>query len=415
MRILFILGTYLPKASANGICVMNLIKELQKNGDTIDCLSWNNTGVKKEKIEGVEITKISVSKKYELEVTGEDHGLRYQVTKFLDKIVVGLFGFLYPNQRIFLSKRVEKAALKLMKKNNYNCVISVFQPFDALFAGYQLSEKYPSLKWILYYLDVFSGGIKPKQLSEDIFYKKTLKWERRFLNQCDRAIIMESYRKHYEREDFKEFFDKIVYSDFPLLKISRESKVENPKSSTKIRFLLSGKIDSAMRNPDKLLSLMEMMLKTKSAHFDFCGTQDWPEKLKDFQDRVGESFTYHGKVDYKTASKMEDEADVLINIGNAFAGAVPSKIFSYMSKGKIILHISSNNDDSSIPYLKKYPKSYIVYNDERITSETLESIASFISEYRNIAVDYGTLLKKLEKNTPLYTIELINQILGEKV
>lgn len=407
MKVLFILDTYLPKASANGICVMNLVQELQKNGDKVDCLCWDNTGVKKEIIENVQITRVYAFKKFELEAKGKVYGPQYRSAKLLDRVGTILFSFLYPNHRFFLSKRMENEALKLMKENNYDCVISVFQTFDAFYAGYHLVKKYPSIKWILYYLDVFSGGIKPKLLSQNVFYKKTLKWEKRFLSKCDRAIIMESYRKHYEGDDFKEFFNKIVYSDFPLLKINGKLKLNNSESSSEIKFLLSGKIDFAMRNPIKLLLLMETMLKTKSSHFDFCGTQDWPVILKTFQDKVGESFTYHGKVDYKTASKMEDEADVLINIGNAFSGAVPSKIFSYMSKGKIILHISSNNNDSSIPYLKEYPKSYIIYKDEKITSDTLENLTSFILLNKNVPVDYNVLSEKLEKNTPAYTTNLI--------
>ena len=43
MKILFITSRFLPYPSANGICVQNLAKELQKEGHTIYCISAGDT------------------------------------------------------------------------------------------------------------------------------------------------------------------------------------------------------------------------------------------------------------------------------------------------------------------------------------------------------------------------------------
>ena len=413
MKILFILGTYLPKASANGICVMNLIQELKKSGHEIHCLCWDNIGLEKEDIDEVHIERVKVSNKYKAETYEPLNRMEYKMVSVCDRLLASICLPLYPNHHIGLSKRMMNKGLNMMEKYRYDCVVSVFQPFDALYAGYEIKRRYPNKKWILYYLDVFSGGVKPSVFTEKKFFEKTFRWERRFMESCDCAIIMDSYKKHYTRKEFNVFEEKIRYADFPLLNGNTEFKErDNVKQVT--NFLLAGKIDYAMRNPEYLLNLMEQVLKIIPSHFDFCGTLDWFDLLKKFENKVGDKFTYHGKVDYCTAQEMESEADVVINIGNSFAGAVPSKIFSYMAKGKMILHISPNDNDSSIIYLKEYPKALIIRETDMINDELISKIQGFIEKNSSMVINSENLKRIFEKNIPQYTSNIIEKCLENK-
>ena len=407
MKFLFILGTYLPKASANGICVINIIKEIKKQGHLVHCLCWDNIGKKQDIVDDVEITRVFVSSKYKADNIRFKSRFAYKIISLIDKTLAYIMFPFYPNHRLGLSKRMERQALRLMQKNQYDCVISVFQPFDALFAGYSIVKKYPSTKWILYYLDIFSGGLKPSLLSKEKFFKKTYKWECKFFERCDLAIIMESYGFHYKTKMFEKYEDRIKYADFPLIESSLAQYETFRTRHNDLRFLLSGKIDFAMRNPTYVLTLMEKILKIVPSHFDFCGTQDWQSLLDSFQTSVGNSFTYHGRVDYQTAKKMEDEADVLISIGNSFSGAVPSKIFSYMSKGKIILHTYSNQDDPALAYLKLYPKAILI--NEKDSSGMLDAVkvVDIIEKNYNRIIDLHTLTALFPQNTVRYTLDII--------
>lgn len=407
MKFLFVLGTYLPKASANGICVINLINEMKKQGHSVHCLCWDNVGKKKETIDDVEITRVFVSSKYNADNIKQKSRLLQKIISLIDKILSYTMFPFYPNHRLGLSKRMERQALKLMQKNQYDCIISVFQPFDALFAGYGIAKKYPSIKWILYYLDIFSGGLKPSLLSQEKFFKKTYKWECKFLERCDLAVVMESYRFHYNTKMFEKFADRIKYADFPLIESSQPTYEMSKNRHDDLRFLLSGKIDFSMRNPTYVLALMEKILKTLPSHFDFCGTQDWQSLLDSFQASVGNSFTYHGRVDYQTAKKMENEADVLISIGNSFSGAVPSKIFSYMAKGKIILHTYSNPNDPALAYLKLYPKAILLNEKESLVGIDDSKIVDAIEKNYDRMIDLHTLTALFPKNTVRYTLDLI--------
>lgn len=407
MKFLFILGTYLPKASANGICVINVINEIKNQGHSVHCLCWDNVGKKHDIVDGVEITRVFVSSKYSADNIMPKSRVSYKFISLIDKTLSYILFPFYPNHRIGISKRMERHALDLMRKNEYDCIISVFQPFDALFAGYSIAKKYPSTKWVLYYLDIFSGGIKPTLLSQKRFFKKTYKWECKFFERCDLALIMESYGFHYKTKMFEKYKDRIKYADFPLIDSLRPPCEIVQTKHDDLRFLLSGKIDFAMRNPTYVLSLMEKILKSVPSHFDFCGTQDWQPLLDSFQASVGNSFTYHGRVDYQTAKKMEDEADVLISIGNSFSGAVPSKIFSYMSRGKIILHTYSDPNDPALAYLRLYPKAILL--NEKDSSECLDvfKIVETIEKNYDRIIDPHTLNALFPKNTVRYTSDLI--------
>ena len=96
---------------------------------------------------------------------------------------------------------------------------------------------------------------------------------------------------------------------------------------------------------------------------------------------------------------MQDEADILLNIGNTIPGMVPSKIFEYMSTGKPIISTSCIQNDPVITYLEHYGNAHVI-NEK----ETIETEVSRLKEYlagKNVQVHIQiSQQSKLFNNTP---------------
>ena len=114
--------------------------------------------------------------------------------------------------------KVYSKALELSKNIEFDMIIAVHMPLSSVIVGNKLKKKYPSTKFIPYFLDSLSGGRALKQMSMQWNLNKKLAWERRLLGNADKIIVMESSRLHHEKYNkSSNFYSKIKYLDIPLL------------------------------------------------------------------------------------------------------------------------------------------------------------------------------------------------------
>ena len=100
-----------------------------------------------------------------------------------------------------------------------------------------------------------------------------------------------------------------------------------------------------------------------------------------------------------------EEAEVLINFGNYNLNMIPSKIFEYFSFGKKIIHFYKDDNDTCIPYLKKYPYSLLI--DERDTFEyNLKKLLGFLSA-TICSIPNREWCQAFYMNRPEYSVNLI--------
>ena len=96
-----------------------------------------------------------------------------------------------------------------------------------------------------------------------------------------------------------------------------------------------------------------------------------------------------------------DRSDILLSIGNKGTEMAPSKIYEYMSTGKPIIHVYSEENDPCIEQLVKYGNALLIKegNDSR------DLIVEFINSRKNI--DTSDVFKRFISSTPSYTVDLI--------
>ena len=93
MKILYILGAYKPRASANGLCSDNIIKNLSLNGHSVTVLANKMHGVLDGEVnnEGIQIFRVRQRLSIRLKEWGDincsGHPVRRKLTIFLAKAI----------------------------------------------------------------------------------------------------------------------------------------------------------------------------------------------------------------------------------------------------------------------------------------------------------------------------------------
>lgn len=132
MKILFILGMYYPRYSANGLCCKNIVDECVANGWKVSCVvnAFNGNETPYE-LDGAKIYPISPRLSYRLQ---EKAQLRLQlypkkasalktVANVINKAKLLLFSWSWPYVAPLYTRRFYKKARSLYFKEHFDVVI----------------------------------------------------------------------------------------------------------------------------------------------------------------------------------------------------------------------------------------------------------------------------------------------------
>lgn len=126
-----------------------------------------------------------------------------------------------------------------------------------------------------------------------------------------------------------------------------------------IRLVFVGTLYGGIRRPDFLLRLVERLLASDlgsklEMHF-YGDTHACAQTFRRYGPRLGSRLVLHGPVPRLAALQALRSATVLVNIGNATAHQLPSKVIEYAATGKPILNIGVIEADLSAAVLEDYP------------------------------------------------------------
>lgn len=377
MKILFISGYELNSTNANATCLRTVIDKM--NG-------YNDINI---------------------DILGESIFDSNNIRSWKNNLLVFI-------KRIIFWPAVEPDAVKkckfLLQKYNlsiYDYVIVPHKPYEAVLAVIKLKSKFSNAKIYLYELDPMTNEIdKRNGIGKYLFFLSILK-EKKMYNNMDRIFHMECNRKKYTVYKYKPYFKKFRYLDLPLIN-SNPSEEKQSKINNKIRFVYSGVLNKVYRNPLYMLSLLDNLDKfdtTSEFTFDFFSKGNCEDKIKKYCNN-NKSFIQHGYVDQDILDNYLINSDFLINVGNRYSDMLPSKLITYISKGKPIIHFSSKKDDPCLPYLDKYELSLVIQESDSLEKNLLK-IFNFVHQNIGKSINYNLILKKFIKNTPEWSAKKI--------
>lgn len=389
-NILVLTSKYSGTASANGICARNIVTELRKKGHNVSVLCYENNGSE---------NNVYTIKKDNLETR----------MNIFSKAKILIKSFFMPITNHEVEDKYKEYTISLCEKKKIDTVICFFFPIETVTVLNKIKEAFPDILTIIYELDSIGDGIFA---SSKLRYIATLayeRWETVNYYNADKIIIMKSHEKYWRRVWEKMFEEKLLISDIPVLLKSELASFEK-KDNPMITFLYGGVLNKKYRSPKYLLELIHILSNEVQVKMDFYSKGDCEQMIFDYAKK--DTFIHQlGYVPQEEIKKAIINADVLVNIGNRISSSVPSKLITYLSYGKPIVHFSSRKDDVCIDYLEKYPLGLVLYECDSIEKNT-ELLFDFLKKNRNKKVCYWDIESRFKMNTPQYSAEIIDDLVN---
>jgi len=251
-------------------------------------------------------------------------------------------------------------ALRLIKENNYDFLITSHEPIVDTILGLALKDR-TKIKWIADLADPISADYYPK------IWKPFLKlFERKVLAKADFIIVTnEALKRKYEK--IINFTDKIllISQGFDLEFFRSQNKVEKNKKFT---LVYTGSFYKDFREPKALVEALAKL------NFNF---ELWlAGRLEGFFplfNPIKEQIKYFGVLSHKEVLELQAKADVLVYLGNKLENQVPGKFYEYLGSKKPILCIIQNEKDPVAGLVRDLRIGEVCFNEP-------EEIAKAISK-----------------------------------
>ncbi|MEG0408462.1 MAG: glycosyltransferase [Bacilli bacterium] len=405
-KILFILGAFYPKYSANGLCVKNVVDELLKNEYDVTCIC---NGEKRDAIDVIDGAKIhyvnsriyqKIISKSELVANEKIKKVYRRISVLQNKAQLLLFSSSWPFVSPLYALNFYRKAKELYMIEKFDIVVSIYTPFESLYAGYLLKRKYSNFKFIPYYLDALAGGWGPSFFSNITVDKHTKKWEKKIAAYADYIISMKSSKDYHNMNPICDS-NKRIYLDVPVVKsMCVSSQEEN-------LIFYAGGLNFDIRRMTKILEIFEIICLKLNMKFLLAGSCNNPKIFEKNDTILNGKVQYLGTLAHDDVIKLEKKAKYLVNIGSNNPYTIPCKIFEYMRFGKKIISLYQTDNEPSIEYLDKYKN--VIYIDERLSVDTL--VSKLINDLQNLKVDENIdLEKEFYENTPSAFVEVVRKI-----
>ncbi len=416
MKILIATDSYLNMPTANGICCEEICEEFIKRGDKVFVLCFKHPKDKQyEVINNTYIYRIRMdvvnTLRYAFETRKDDRIKLFlkRMMMFINRLEAMIFLHWFPMRTPLFTYRYYRKIKRIYKKERIDLIISSYCPFEAIWSMSIFKRKNPHVKTCMYNLDSLTNLKQRFFMSADFQEKKGWAWEKRLYKNCDLILNLKCHEKHYSKERYKSFKDKMRIVDIPHI-INRNMRYEK-KYTDLIRIVYAGALrDDIVSDVIDILSpflienMVELLFYGRSTVDSIIKHCNNPQVLKNIK--------FMGQVSHEEILSVESEADVLLSMGNYNTDFIPSKVFEYISLGGKVLHIYNYKKDPVIPYMRKYRNGcFIDVADDLFDNQA--KVRRFLLKDSE-RVPFDEIERDFEMNTPKYTVSQIVKMLGVK-
>lgn len=377
IKILLLSGFEINSTYANSLCAVKIMEEMKKHHNVIIDIACNGV---------VEETPVGNWKSNPI----------YMFRRILR----------WPSNNPNVEAKCRKELFDILDNSEYDCLLVPHKPFETVYAACKAKKRFPNIKLYVYALDPIANEIDANNGIGKHLFCLTKHAEKRVFKIADHIFQMECNRTKYFDKKYQKYWKKFSYVDFPLIE-SGEShagkKTEEIERS--IKMIYSGILDDTYRSPDYFLTLFELICEEISIQVDFYTKGNSVSRIIRKSEK-NEAISVHGYIPKVEIEREINEADFLLNIGNKYSSMLPSKLLTYFSTGKPIVHIQSQKQDAAIQYLEKYELSLILNENDSLEANAEKLITFIESNYgRRLSSEYVESV--FVKNTPSWSSEHI--------
>ena len=395
-RIVVLTTTYLDKPYANGVCARHLIRALRQLGNEVNVICYSDEIIPKE-----DVGYVYPIKKPNITVL--------QSKNILNK-AFGFVGKLFnPEIDAHIADDYYARLCECGKKGKIDAVIAMFFPIESIAAIERYKVRHKEVRAYIYELDSVGDGIE-NSLVQTLSNTGFKRWLKGVYNIVDATFVMKSHKEYWKKVYGKKYLSKLRIVDLPLL----EDECHNTQKETaRFNLIYSGRLDSKFRSPEYLLEVLKILSESVEYECSFFSAGDC-ESIIEEHAKNNPSVFQCGYIRSEELDLKLQAADCLVNIGNKVSRNVPSKLISYISYGKPIIHISSQSKDVCVEYLEKYPLALIL-SERTSKEEAAERINAFLVKTKGKRLSFCDLIQTFPMNDSLYSANLIMETIGSDV
>lgn len=291
-----------------------------------------------------------------------------------------------------------RKALRLCGEISFDALISTSTPYTGHLVGKAAKAAHPDLPWTVDIGDPFSFG-QPPLNNTALFKGLNHRSEASMLELADSiSVTVESCAKVYG-DFFPGTYDKITVIP-PLFSGPISASAKPPETGPVRRLVFTGSLYRDIRNPAYLLKLVSGLFEQSpdlEAHF-YGRINDCADLFEEPLRKFPKNLFVHGLVTRDAAAEGLKQADFLINIANITSYQLPSKLVDYMATGKPIINLVSIEDDSSLAFLKDYPRTVTVMERANIDiNDDVKNLSDFIASPETVPQEkVATLMRQFQ-------------------
>ena len=285
----------------------------------------------------------------------------------------------------------EHALIRLLKKQQFDCIIGVTLPTEALTSLINIKTGAP---FVAYKLDPWSSHYGLMSINEE---KQN---EQKVDAAASAIVVTDLIRREYPADTGPAILEKIHVLNFPNIVpyFLKDKPSPFDQDGKTIHCVYTGGLYWDIRNPSYMIEVFKQFLQGKIVLHIF-GRQIGKRCLPD---ELPANIIYHGEVDSETALSCMLAADILVNIGNTVLNMMPSKLLTYISTGKPILNFIKDPACPTLPYMEKYPMALNILETEIPTEEDVSRVREFILRNKGMKRPFEEIEKIYYDCTPEY-------------
>lgn len=336
-----ICGIFYPNPSATGQCAKRFA-ELLSDAFEIDliCMSEDEHTAEVNLENGIHIHKLAGCR---MSAEGRSHGAAKKLLHLLGGVQIKT---LLLGNLLWYRKAAHRKLEQLHRDHPFDAIFSICSPFAAHYAAMDFKHAHSTVRWCGYTVDPYAARnrVRPFWCS----FQRLIQAERALLCAMDRVLLSEEvYRNRPELYAGCQAVRELPYilPDFPQKSTERRFFDERD-----INCVYAGSFYRDIRNPECMLQQFAQMEDPRiKLHLFSRGCEDLVRQYA----KQSASIVVHPRVTADEMAQVYQDADVLVNIGNATAEFLPSKTFEYIATGKPIVSYFYGEQDSIV--LGRYP------------------------------------------------------------
>lgn len=263
---------------------------------------------------------------------------------------------------------------RLDQLHHFDVICAVCAPYRTAFALESLSTR---AKKVLWQMDPYAG-------SQGYTAPGGWQRERELLSHMDRVFIMPQAEPDFaEGAPLAALRDKMRVLGLPCLLPAPETA---PHEGLRCTFV--GSMTPGIRDPGPALALFAA-LNDPGITLTLAGPELDKFDTAAARRALGCRLVTPGMVPPAEGRRLQNEADILVNLGNQVANQLPSKLYEYLGSGKPILHLAARPDDPALPLLARYPLALVRFDaDPAPAARWLREVQGQRLAYESVAALY---------------------------